>query len=75
LPKKFFLDETYPLANLDPTAPAFIAPPDPGHRFGIMVRARNSEFGAVLVNIGYVIDYVTYAQGLAQAGIRHIELS
>jgi hypothetical protein len=41
----------------------------------VTVRARKSELGIALVNMGDVIDYVTYAQELAQANIKKIEFS
>ena len=69
-PKKFFLDETYPLPNLDPAAPPFLIPHDPGHRFSAIVRARTSGLGAASVAIGYVIDYEKYSRELSAAGIK-----
>jgi len=69
-PKKFFLDETYPLPNLDPVAPPFLIPHGRGHRFSAIVRARTSGLGTASVAIGYVIDYEQYSRDLEAAGIK-----
>jgi anti-sigma regulatory factor (Ser/Thr protein kinase) len=74
LPKKFFLDEAYPLANLDPASSPFLIPHDPRRRFTAIVRARRSELGVALVTIGYVVEYDHYSRDLSRAGIR-IEFS
>jgi hypothetical protein len=69
LPKKFFLDEAYPLFNLNPASPLFEIANDTGRRFSGTVRARRSELGVAAVAIGYVIDYDAYARDLSRAGI------
>lgn len=68
-PKKFFLDEAYPLFNLDPASPLFRIPHDPGRRFSGTVRARRSELGVAAVTIGYVIDYDEYSRDLSRARV------
>ena len=69
-PKKFFLDETYPLPNLDPAAPLFLIPDEPGRDFSAVVRARRSDLGFASVSIGYVIDYDKYSRDLSGAGVQ-----
>jgi len=68
-PKKFFLDEAYPLVNLDPASPLFLVPHEPGRRFAATVRARRSELGVAAVALGYVVEYDEYARDLSRAGI------
>lgn len=67
--KKFFLDEAYPLMNLDPASPLFSVPHDPGRRVVATVAARRSELGVAAVTLGYVVDYDEYSRDLSRAGI------
>jgi hypothetical protein len=69
LPKKFFLDEAYPLVDLDPASPLFVVPHDPERRFAAIVRARRSELGVAAVALGYVVEYDEYTRDLSRAGI------
>ena len=69
-PKKFFLDEAYPLPDLDPGTPPFLIPHEPGQPFSAVVRSRTSGLGVVSIAIGYVIDYEKYTRDLSGAGLR-----
>jgi anti-sigma regulatory factor (Ser/Thr protein kinase) len=69
-PKKFFLDEAYPVANADPTSPVFLIPAHAGRGFSAIVRARRSELGVASVTIGYVVNYDEYSRDLSRAGIQ-----
>ena len=75
LPKRFFFDESYPLANFDPASPPFVVPFTKDRSFVAVVRARKSNLGAAVVSIGYVIDYAKYKRELADAGILSVEFS
>ena len=69
-PKKFFFEETHPLAGMRPGAPIVNVTTAPTQRFYSFVKARQSALGLAVVKIGFVIDYQNYEADLKKRGFR-----